>query len=80
LTESKFTEVQRTQEVEARQAEVANEVAGDDDEPDSEEEPEIAAPRERKKRRREEGRLGAYIVPFLEEIYDDEASPRHVCV
>jgi hypothetical protein len=73
LTESKYREARRTQEVEARQAEVAD-VAADDLE-DSDDEQEIAVPRERKKRRREEGRLGAYIVPFLEEIYDDEASP-----
>jgi hypothetical protein len=75
LTEAKFKDAQRSQEVEARQAEVANEAADAEEDTESEEEQDTAAPRERKKRRREEGRLGAYIVPILEEIYDDEASP-----
>jgi len=76
LTEAKYREAQRSQEEEAKQAEAADEAATDAQttEEVAEEEAE-AQPRERKKRRREEARLGAYIVPALEELYDDEASP-----
>lgn len=44
LTESKYREAQRTREVEARRAEVAYEVAGDEDDADSEQEQEVSAP------------------------------------
>ncbi|MDQ2645150.1 MAG: hypothetical protein M3020_15140 [Myxococcota bacterium] len=77
LTEERYRDAQRNQEEGAKQAEAADEAAADgplaDEIPD--EEADVTAPRERKKRRREEARLGAYIVPVLEELYDDEASP-----
>lgn len=77
LTEAKYHEAQRSQEEGAKQAEAADEAAAETSVADdtADDEAEIAAPRERKKRRREEARLGAYIVPVLEELYDDEASP-----
>jgi hypothetical protein len=75
LTESRFKDAQRSQEVEARQAEAADEVSDADEDGAAEDDAEAVAPRERKKRRREEARLGAYILPLLEELYDDEASP-----
>lgn len=77
LTAAKYGEAQRIQEVEATQAESADEVGDvqDSSEGAAEDEVDTVLPRERKKRRREEGRLGAYIVPVLEELYDDESSP-----
>lgn len=76
-TEAKYREAQRAQDADAAQAAAADDQGAEADEAEEalEEEAETAAPRERRKRRREEARLGTYILPVLEELYDDEASP-----
>ena len=71
-TKQKYDEEQKKREEDAAQAAAAG---GNDEDDAASDEAQAGTAPERVERRHEEARLGTYVRPVLEEIYDDDASP-----